>query len=110
MDVGGGGPFAIAVQFAATFVAGVLIIRGLVAVRHSRLAAYHSFELAIMVDLLLNQPFAFLDQGFGQAFDVLFDLVLLAILRYLKAEEQRLLASGHEAAPLTSGALAARRI
>jgi len=110
VDVGGGGPFAIAVQFAATFVAGVLIIRGLVAVRHSRLAAYHSFELAIMVDLLLNQPFAFLDQGFGQAFDVLFDLLLLAILRYLKAEEQRLLASGHEAAPLTSGALAARRI
>ena len=110
LELGTGGPFAVAVQLVASGVACVLIVRGVFAVRHSRLAAYHSFELAIMVDLLLNQPFAFLDQGFGQAFAVLFDLLLLAILRYLKAEEQRLLASAHEAAPLTSGALAARRI
>jgi hypothetical protein len=104
LDIGSGGPFAVAVQFIATVVAGALIIRGLVAVRrHSRLTAYRSFELAILVDLLLNQPFAFLDQGFGQSFDVLFDLALLAVLRYLKAEEHRLLAVAAEPTALRIG-------
>ena len=88
----------------------MLIVRGLLAVRRARLTAYRSFELAILVDLLLNQPFAFLDQGFGQAFDVIFDLLLLAILRYLKAEEHRLLAAAQTHAPLASGTLAARQV
>jgi hypothetical protein len=90
--VSGGRSFTLAVQLVATFVTGIFIVRGLIAVRHSRLKAYRSFELAILVDLLLNQPFAFLDLGFGQAVDVLFDLGLLAVLRFLKAEEHRLLA------------------
>jgi hypothetical protein len=88
----GGRSFTPAVQLVATFVSGIFLVRGLITVRHSRLRAYRSFELAILVDLLLNQPFAFLDLGFGQSIDVLFDLALLAVLRYLKAEEHRLLA------------------
>jgi hypothetical protein len=88
----GGRSFTLAIQLVANFLAGVLLIRGLLAVRHARLTAYRSFELAILVDLLLNQPFAFFDQGFGQSIDVLIDLGLLAMLRVLKAEEHRLLA------------------
>src|SRR4051812_45662688 len=79
------------IQLFAGVIAGVLVVRGLFAVRHARLPAYRSFELAILVDLLLNQPFAFLDRGFGPAVDVIVDLVFLAILRSLKAEEHRLL-------------------
>ena len=78
------------IQLFANLISGGLIVRGLVSVRHSRLRAYRSFELAILVDLLLYQPFAFLDQGFGPAVDVLLDLALLAVLRYLKAEEHRM--------------------
>jgi hypothetical protein len=88
----GGRSLTLAIQLVANFLAGVLLVRGLLAVRHSRLTAYRSFELAILVDLLLNQPFAFFDQGFGQSIDVLIDLGLLAMLRVLKAEEHRLLA------------------
>jgi hypothetical protein len=72
-------------------VAGVLIVRGVFVLRRSRVRAYRAFELAILVDLLLAQPFAFLDVGFGASLDVFIDLALLATLRYLQAQERRLL-------------------
>ena len=87
-----GGAIASLIQAIASVVAGVLIIRGLFALRHSRVRAYRAFELAILVDLLLAQPFAFLDVGFGAALDVFIDLALLATLRFLQAQERRLLA------------------
>lgn len=73
--------------------AGVLIVRGVFALRHSRARAYRAFELAILVDLLLAQPFAFLDVGFGAAVDVFIDLALLATLRFLQTEERRMQAA-----------------
>ena len=87
-----GGPIASVIQAIAGVVAGVLIVRGVFVLRHSRVSAYRAFELAILVDLLLAQPFAFLDVGFGAAIDVFIDLALLATLRYLQSQE-RLLAA-----------------
>jgi len=85
-----GGTIASVIQALAGLVAGVLIVRGVFALRHSRAKAYRAFELAILVDLLLAQPFAFLDVGFGAAIDVFIDLALLATLRFLQAQEGRL--------------------
>jgi hypothetical protein len=85
-----GGPIASVIQAAAGLVAGVLIVRGVFLLRQSRGKAYRAFELAILVDLLLAQPFAFLDVGFGAAVDVFIDLVLLATLRYLQTQERLL--------------------
>ena len=85
------GAIASVIQAIAGLVAGVLIVRGVFALRRSRARAYRAFELAILVDLLLAQPFAFLDVGFGAAVDVLIDLALLATLRYLQAQERKLL-------------------
>ncbi len=87
-----GGTIASVIQALAGLVAGVLIVRGVFALRHSRAKAYRAFELAILVDLLLAQPFAFLDVGFGAAIDVFIDLALLATLRYLQSQEGRLVA------------------
>jgi len=53
------------------------------------LRAYHAFELAILVDLLLAQPFLLLNAGFYGFFEVLVDLALLGTLRYMQAEERR---------------------
>jgi hypothetical protein len=88
-----GGAIASVIQAIAGLVAGVLIVRGVFALRRSRVRAYRAFELAILVDLLLAQPFAFLDVGFGAAVDVFIDLALLATLRYLQAQERRLQAA-----------------
>ncbi len=85
-----GGTIASVIQAGAGVVAGVLIVRGVFALRHSRARAYRAFELAILVDLLLAQPFAFLDVGFGAAVDVLIDLALLATLRFLQTQERKL--------------------
>jgi hypothetical protein len=88
-----GGPIASVIQAIAGLVAGVLIVRGVFALRHSRATAYRAFELAILVDLLLAQPFAFLDVGFGASLDVFIDLALLATLRFLQTQERRMVAA-----------------
>lgn len=85
-----GGAIASVIQATAGLVAGVLIVRGVFALRRSRARAYRAFELAILVDLLLAQPFAFLDVGFGASVDVFLDLALLATLRYLQSQERLL--------------------
>jgi hypothetical protein len=85
-----GGTIASVIQAVAGVVAGVLIAKGVFALRRSRVKAYRAFELAILVDLLLAQPFAFLDVGFGAAVDVFIDLALLATLRYLQNQERKL--------------------
>jgi hypothetical protein len=85
-----GGAIASVIQAVAGLVAGVLIVRGVFALRHSRAGAYRAFELAILVDLLLAQPFAFLDVGFGASVDVFLDLALLATLRFLQSQERKL--------------------
>ncbi|MEK6227199.1 MAG: hypothetical protein AABM40_13020 [Chloroflexota bacterium] len=88
-----GGTIASVIQAIAGLVAGVLIVRGVIVLRRSRAKAYRAFELAILVDLLLAQPFAFLDVGFGAAIDVFIDLALLATLRFLQTEERKMLAA-----------------
>jgi hypothetical protein len=88
-----GGAIASAIQAIAGVVAGVLIVRGVFLLRRSRGRAYRAFELAILVDLLLAQPFAFLDVGFGAAVDVFIDLALLGTLRYLQSQERKLQAA-----------------
>ena len=85
-----GGAIASFIQATAGLVAGVLIVRGVFLLRHSRVRAYRAFELAILVDLLLAQPFAFLDVGFGASVDVFLDLALLATLRFLQSQERKL--------------------
>jgi len=84
------GVIASAIQAIAGLVAGVLIVRGVLLLRRSRAKAYRAFELAILVDLLLAQPFAFLDVGFGASVDVFIDLALLATLRFLQSQERKL--------------------
>ncbi|TMC75327.1 MAG: hypothetical protein E6J09_13330 [Chloroflexi bacterium] len=90
----GGSTIASVIQAIAGLAAGALIVRGVFALRRSRIRAYRAFELAILVDLLLAQPFAFLDTGFGAAVDVFIDLALLATLRYMQAQERRLVVVG----------------
>jgi len=98
LDEADGGTIASLIQAVATLAAGVLIVKGVFALRGSRIRAYRAFELAILVDLLLAQPLAFLDTGFGAAADVFIDLALLATLRYMQAQERRLLVQATAAA------------
>jgi hypothetical protein len=72
----------------ASLVAGALTISGLLAYRGSRLKAYRRFEYAVLVNLLLAQPFTLLDAGFAGAADVIFDLLLLVSLGYMQAQER----------------------
>ena len=78
------------IQVIAGAIGGAMVIRGMVALRRSRAGAFRYFEIAVLVDLLLVQPFQFLSLGFAPAADVIFDLIVLAILRYLDGIERAL--------------------
>jgi hypothetical protein len=76
------------IEAAAALIAAGFTVVGVISLRRSRLRAYHAFELAILVDLLLAQPFMLLDAGFPGFFEVLVDLALLATLRYMQLQER----------------------
>ena len=77
------------IEAAAAVIAAGFTVVGVIWLPRSRLRAYHAFELAILVDLLLAQPFMLLDAGFPGFFEVLVDLALLATLRYMQLQERR---------------------
>jgi hypothetical protein len=92
-EAAAGATLASWIQVTAGLAAGTLVIRGVFALWRSRVRAYRAFELAILIDLLLYLPFAFLDEGFVTFIDVLVDLALLATLRYMQIQERRMLAT-----------------
>jgi hypothetical protein len=92
-EAAAGATLASWIQVIAGLVAGGLVLRGVIFLWRSRVRAYRAFELAILIDLLLYLPFAFLDEGFVTFIDVLIDLALLATLRYMQVQERRMLAT-----------------
>jgi len=71
-------------------VAGAVLatIFGVVQLWRSRRRAYRAFEVAVLLDLFLVQPFTLLDSGFAGLTHVFIDLILLASLRYAAHEER----------------------
>jgi len=72
---------------AGTLVVGALTVIGVAQLRRSRHRAYRAFETAVLVDLLLVQPFTLLDSGFAGLAQVFIDLALLVSLGYMQREE-----------------------
>ena len=72
---------------AGTLIVGVFTVLGAAQLRSSRHHAYRAFETALLIDLLLVQPFTLLDTGFPGLTQVFIDLALLASLRYLLSQE-----------------------
>jgi hypothetical protein len=70
-----------------TFVAGLFTVIGVTQLPRSRHRAYRAFVTALLVDLLLVQPFTLLDTGFPGLAQVFIDLGLLAALGYMQSEE-----------------------
>jgi hypothetical protein len=92
----GEGGIATPIELVAGAIAGSLVVVGVARLRTSRARAYHAFELAILVDLLLAKPFAFLALGFVATIDVAILVALLVTLRYLQSQERLLAARRRE--------------
>jgi hypothetical protein len=80
-----------AIGTVASVFSGAFAVAGIVLLRRSRVRAYRAFELALMTDLLLVLPFSLLVSEFGALSGVIFDLLLLAVVRYLLNQERSLL-------------------
>jgi hypothetical protein len=71
-----------------TFIVGMFTVVGVTQLPRSRHRAYRAFVTALLVDLLLVQPFTLLDTGFAGLVQVFIDLGLLAALGYMQSEEK----------------------
>lgn len=91
MVLGRGGPGSLLQEVSSLIVGGVTTV-GVVSLRQSRLRAYRWFEFAVLVDLLLAQPFTLLAAGFAGLVKVFIDLALLVTLRYMIGQEKQLAA------------------
>ena len=93
-----GGP-VLWTTLAGTVLAGAFTVLGVARLRSSRHRAYRAFETAVLIDLLLVQPFTLLDTGFPGLTQAFIDLGLLASLRYLMSQEVALHVLGGSKAP-----------
>ena len=85
----GGPSVAVVGQLVSTLIGTVLVVRGIVALPVSRVAAYRWFVRGILVWLLITQVFVFyISQPIGLA-GLLFDTAAYAALRYAIAHEGR---------------------
>jgi len=71
---------------------GALVVVGIIRGRHSRLTAYHWFERAMLVSILLGEFFQFYAHQFGALFGLLVLLLTFITIRYMIGEEQKKLA------------------
>lgn len=75
--------FAALGSLAASAVSAVLIVLGVLQLRHSRRAAYRRFKEAILISIFVVQPYHFFEDELGALGGLLLDLALLLIIDYL---------------------------
>ena len=83
-------PFVNWANIASSLLANALVWIGVVRLRRSRMDAYKWFERALMVTILLTQPFVFIESQFGAVFGLGVSVLLLITVRSLSAGERRL--------------------
>lgn len=86
-----------------TLVAGGLTVFGVTQLPRSRHRAYRAFVTALLIDLLLVQPFTLLDTGFPGLVQCFIDLALLAALGYMQSEEKQLTVDGKRTLNVAAG-------
>ena len=80
--------FAAAAQLGSTIVGALLIGRGAVALRRSRLEAFHWFQRGLLVWILVTQVFVFYSSQLGGLTGLAIDLVAYGSVRYAIGRER----------------------
>jgi hypothetical protein len=84
----------------SSVVAGLLMLVGLVRIRHSRLAAYRWFERGVLVQIFVTQVFEFAQEQLAGVLGLVFNLLLWISLRsMIRAEIERQLVEPELAEP-----------
>jgi hypothetical protein len=86
-------------QLAASSLAGIYTVLGVVRIRRSRLAAFEMFERSVLVSIFLTQVFRFYQEQFGALLGLLIDILILVAVRFVIEQERLVTAmSGEKAA------------
>jgi uncharacterized membrane protein len=86
-------------QVSSTLVGAALIARGVVALRHSRVEAYHWFMRGLLVWILITQVFVFYSSQLGGLAGLAIDLAAYGSLRYAISRERAAGRAGHGGQP-----------
>jgi hypothetical protein len=73
--------------FASSIVVAALNVIGIVRLRWSRLRAYQTFRLAVLVSIFFTQFFSFYIEQFAALLGLAFNVLTLEVIRYLIREE-----------------------
>ena len=76
-------------QLVSSLLSALLVLRGVVAMRRSRLDALRWFQRSILVSIFLTQLFMFYRQQWGALATLAFNLLVLAALDFVLAQERR---------------------
>jgi hypothetical protein len=82
--------FGEVVQLLSTLASAFFVLRGVVVLRRSRLAAYAMFKTSVLITLLVTQVFVFFEREFEALVGFFFYLLLLIALDYMITREQAL--------------------
>jgi hypothetical protein len=90
-------------EIISALVPGLLVLLGILRLRRSRLDAYRTFKTAILIIIFVTQFFAFYHQQLIAVFGLALNIVILATLRTMIHQEERLRERHGEGAAVLSG-------
>jgi hypothetical protein len=94
---------ATAAQVGSTIVGALLVGRGALALRRSRLEAYRWFQRGLLVWILVTQVFVFYSSQLGGLLGLAIDLIAYGSLRYAIGQERAVLRASPAAPPEVEG-------
>ncbi|HOT07196.1 MAG TPA: hypothetical protein PLI05_09050 [Methanotrichaceae archaeon] len=75
-------------MLAASALAALLVVRGVLHMRKDRLSAFHQFKSAVLVQIFLVQTLAFYRDQLTALAGLALNILVLAVLRYMIAQEE----------------------
>jgi hypothetical protein len=85
-------------EIASSFLSGFFVLCGVLQVRRLRLFAFRMFARSILVSIYLTQVFAFYKEQFSALVGLVFNILILIVLRFMISQERLKAASSQRAA------------
>jgi hypothetical protein len=74
-------------DIASSLLSGFFVLCGVIWIRRSRLFAYRMFARSILISIFLTQVFAFYKEQFSALLGLLFNILILIVLRFMISQE-----------------------
>jgi hypothetical protein len=80
--------FADWAEIVSSLLSGFFVLCGVLQIRRSRLFAFRMFARSILVSIFLTQVFAFYREQFSALLGLVFNILILIVLRFIISQER----------------------